>query len=47
MAIMADTTLDLNDFGTKQAKVLMDYEAVSAQEITVKQDDVSYYAYVY
>lgn len=32
--------LDLGDMGTKQARVIMDYEAVSPQEISVRMNDI-------
>ena len=31
---------DVNDMGTKQAKVLLDYDAIMANELSVKQNDV-------
>lgn len=32
---------DVNDMGTKQAKVIMDYDAIMSTELSVKQNDVS------
>jgi hypothetical protein len=36
----AMTMLDSADMGTKQARVLFDYEAVNAHEISVRKGDV-------
>uniref|UniRef100_A0A7E4UL90 SH3 domain-containing protein n=1 Tax=Panagrellus redivivus TaxID=6233 RepID=A0A7E4UL90_PANRE len=33
-------SLEATDMGTKQARVVMDYEAVSPQELTVRMNDV-------
>ena len=32
---------DVNDMGTKQAKVILDYDAIMNTELSVKQNDVS------